>query len=62
MRARWIYLRQSLFGIDQAPLREPYPAAQCDIDSYPAVLIQHFFRALEGEFRSFDSQPGLRQF
>jgi hypothetical protein len=33
-------------GLDHTPLRGPDPADQRDIDSDPAVFIQHFFRML----------------
>jgi hypothetical protein len=52
-----IDLGQALLGLDHAPLRGPDPAAQRDIDPDATVLVQHFFRAFQGEFFSADALP-----
>jgi hypothetical protein len=57
-----INLCQALPGLGHLPLRGPDPAAKRDIDSDTAVLVQHFFRAFQSEFRSVDALSGLGQF
>ncbi|MER9199957.1 hypothetical protein NKH74_12165 [Mesorhizobium sp. M0933] len=54
--------RQTRSGLDHAPLRSPYPAAQRDFDADTAVFVQHFIRTFKGELRSVEPLSGSRQF
>jgi hypothetical protein len=62
IHASGIDLRQALSGFDHTPLREPYPAAEREIDSDAAAFIQHFVCAFEGKLGSVNALPGLGQF
>ncbi|WP_287320753.1 hypothetical protein [Mesorhizobium sp.] len=57
-----IDLRQARSGLDYAPLRSSYPAAQCDIDANAAVLLQHLVRTLKRALGSVKPLSGSRQF
>jgi hypothetical protein len=48
--------------LNHTPLRGPYSAAKGDIDADSAVLVQHFFGAIEGEFGSVNALPCLGEF
>lgn len=52
IHAGGINLREALSGLQDAPLRGPYRAAEREVDGYTTILVQHFFRAFEGEFGS----------
>lgn len=44
--------RKALPGLQHTPLRGPDRAAERKLDGYATILVQHFFRAFEGEFGS----------
>ncbi|MER9937499.1 hypothetical protein [Mesorhizobium sp. M0088] len=49
-------------GLDQMPSRGPYPAAQCQIKSDAAFLVQQVIRALQRVLSSPYAQSGVGRF
>lgn len=57
-----IDLRQAFPRLDHTPLLGPYPAAQRDVDSDAAILVQQLIRALQRVLGSFHALSRLSQF